>query len=181
MRPGCHAAQVGRGASAQTCRATNVGIKGGDARWLLGVARETFDRDHKRRIRQPSAKGVQHSTPSYVYLHYVADLWAHQWRLRGATGNFVFVRYADNVVAGFEHEADARHLWDVMRKWLERCGLELHGERTRSWSSAALRRDAAEGTTGQAGDLQLPGVHVHLRQICGVRRSCTIARPGANG
>jgi hypothetical protein len=29
-----------------------------------------------------------------VYLHYVFDLWAKQWRRREATGNVVVVRYA---------------------------------------------------------------------------------------
>jgi group II intron reverse transcriptase/maturase len=31
-----------------------------------------------------------------VFLHYVFDLWAHQWRRREATGNVVVVRYADD-------------------------------------------------------------------------------------
>jgi hypothetical protein len=31
-----------------------------------------------------------------VYLHYVFDLWAQQWRRREATGNAIFVRYADD-------------------------------------------------------------------------------------
>lgn len=66
-----------------------------------------------------------------VYLHYVFDLWAQQWRRREATGNVIFVRYADDIVAGFEHEADARRFWDAMRARFEQFGLELHGEKTR--------------------------------------------------
>ncbi|MBT2323773.1 group II intron reverse transcriptase/maturase [Variovorax paradoxus] len=66
-----------------------------------------------------------------VYLHYVFDLWAHQWRRREATGNVIVVRYADDIVAGFEHEADARRFWDAMRTRFEQFGLELHGEKTR--------------------------------------------------
>jgi RNA-directed DNA polymerase len=66
-----------------------------------------------------------------VYLHYVFDLWAKQWRRREATGNVIFVRYADDIVAGFEHEADARRFWDAMRTRFEHFGLELHGEKTR--------------------------------------------------
>ncbi len=66
-----------------------------------------------------------------VYLHYVFDLWAQQWRRREATGNVIVVRYADDIVAGFEHEADARRFWDAMRKRLEQFGLELHAEKTR--------------------------------------------------
>jgi hypothetical protein len=35
------------------------------------------------------------------------------------------------LIAGFEHEADARRFWDAMRERLERFGLELHGDKTR--------------------------------------------------
>lgn len=66
-----------------------------------------------------------------VYLHYVFDLWAVQWRRREATGNVIVVRYADDIVVGFEHEADARRFWDAMRQRLEQFALELHGEKTR--------------------------------------------------
>jgi group II intron reverse transcriptase/maturase len=66
-----------------------------------------------------------------VYLHYVFDLWAQQWRRREATGNVILVRFADDIVAGFEHEADARRFWDAMRTRFEQFGLELHGEKTR--------------------------------------------------
>jgi RNA-directed DNA polymerase len=41
------------------------------------------------------------------------------------------VRYADDIVVGFEHEADARQFWDAMRQRFEQFGLELHGEKTR--------------------------------------------------
>ena len=33
-----------------------------------------------------------------VYLHYVSDLWAHQWRTRRARGDVVIVRFADDCV-----------------------------------------------------------------------------------
>lgn len=66
-----------------------------------------------------------------VYLHYVFDLWAKQWRGREATGNMIVVRYADDIVVGFEHESDARRFWDAMRTRFEQFGLELHGEKTR--------------------------------------------------
>lgn len=66
-----------------------------------------------------------------VYLHYVFDLWAEQWRRREAKGKVIFVRYADDLVAGFEHEFDARRFWDAMRQRFEQFGLELHGEKSR--------------------------------------------------
>jgi group II intron reverse transcriptase/maturase len=66
-----------------------------------------------------------------VYLHYVFDLWAHQWRRREAKGHVIISRYADDIVAGFEHEADARRFWDAMRARLEKFGLALHPDKTR--------------------------------------------------
>ena len=66
-----------------------------------------------------------------VYLHYVFDLWAVHWRRREATGNVIVVRYADDIVVGFEHEADARQFWDAMRMRFEQFSLELHGDKTR--------------------------------------------------
>src|SRR5215204_6975650 len=65
------------------------------------------------------------------YLHYVFDLWAERWRRREAAGDMIIVRYADDIVVGFEHEADARRFWDAMRTRFEQFGLELHGEKTR--------------------------------------------------
>jgi RNA-directed DNA polymerase len=50
-----------------------------------------------------------------VYLHYVFDLWAERWRRREACGDMIIVRYADDLVVGFEHETDARRFWDAMR------------------------------------------------------------------
>src|SRR5829696_4952635 len=50
-----------------------------------------------------------------VYLHYVFDLWAERWRRREAKGDMILVRYADDIVVGFEHEADARRFRDAMR------------------------------------------------------------------
>jgi group II intron reverse transcriptase/maturase len=66
-----------------------------------------------------------------VYLHYVYDLWAEQWSRRQATGQVVTVRYADDLVVGFEHETDARRFWDELRARLANFGLELHGLKTR--------------------------------------------------
>jgi group II intron reverse transcriptase/maturase len=66
-----------------------------------------------------------------VYLHYVLDLWANRWRQREATGDMVIVRYADDFVVGFEHEADAHRFWEALRKRLEEFSLSLHSDKTR--------------------------------------------------
>jgi group II intron reverse transcriptase/maturase len=66
-----------------------------------------------------------------IYLHYVFDLWAEQWRKRHARGTIIFVRYADDIVAGFEHEADAKRFLADMRGRMEQFALSLHPDKTR--------------------------------------------------
>ena len=43
-----------------------------------------------------------------VFLHYVFDLWIHEWRQRHAKGEVTVVRYADDFAIGFREESDAR-------------------------------------------------------------------------
>ncbi len=79
-----------------------------------------------------------------IYLHYVFDLWAEQWRRREAQGDMIIVRYADDVVLGFEHEADARRFLEAMNERLGRVSLTLHPDKTRLIAFgrfAAARRD----------------------------------------
>ena len=70
-------------------------------------------------------------TLANVYLHYCFDLWADQWRRRQAHGNVIYMRYADDVVAGFEHEDDALRFLAELRERLEKFALTLHPEKTR--------------------------------------------------
>ena len=66
-----------------------------------------------------------------IYLHYVIDLWAERWRRREATGDMIIVRYADDIVVGFEHEADARRFLDAMHERTREFSLSLHPDKTR--------------------------------------------------
>jgi len=101
-----------------------------------------------------------------IYRHFVFDLWAEQWRKRHpspgippayaggtfasvARGTVIIVRYADDIVVGFEHEADARRFLDEMRERLAAFALTLHGEKTRlirfGRSAARDRKARGEG------------------------------------
>jgi RNA-directed DNA polymerase len=66
-----------------------------------------------------------------IYLHYVFDLWAERWRRREASGDMILVRYADDIIIGFEYETDARRFWDAMRDRLAEYSLSLHPDKTR--------------------------------------------------
>jgi group II intron reverse transcriptase/maturase len=79
-----------------------------------------------------------------IFLHYVFDLWVHQWRRRYAHGRVVVVRYADDFVMGFESEAEAREMLSALRERLAGFGLALHEGKTRTIEfgrfAAATRR-----------------------------------------
>jgi len=66
-----------------------------------------------------------------VYLHYVFDLWANVWRRKKAIGDVVIVRYADDVVLGFEHEHEARAFLADLHERLKTFELTLHPDKTR--------------------------------------------------
>ena len=66
-----------------------------------------------------------------VYLHYVLDLWADQWRRKHARGDVIIVRFADDFAVGFQYREDAQRflagLWERFHKFQ----LELHPDKTR--------------------------------------------------
>jgi group II intron reverse transcriptase/maturase len=66
-----------------------------------------------------------------VYLHYVLDLWAEQWRSRHAHGDVVIVRWADDFMVGFEHREDAERFLTDLRERFAQFALELHPEKMR--------------------------------------------------
>jgi group II intron reverse transcriptase/maturase len=83
-----------------------------------------------------------------IYLHYVIDLWAERWRRCEATGDMIIVRYADDIIVGFEQETDARRFLDAMRERLERFALSLHPVKTRliEFGRYAANRRARRGS-----------------------------------
>lgn len=66
-----------------------------------------------------------------IYLHYVFDLWAHQWRQRAARGDVIIVRYADDFVVGFERQEEAERFLSDLRERFRKFDLELHPDKTR--------------------------------------------------
>ena len=51
--------------------------------------------------RTPQGAVISPLLVANIYLHYVLDLWARQWRQRHARGDMIVVRYADDSVVGF--------------------------------------------------------------------------------
>lgn len=66
-----------------------------------------------------------------IYLHYVFDLWVLKWRRQPGRGEMYVVRYADDLVMGFQRERDATAMLADLTERFASFGLELHPEKTR--------------------------------------------------
>ncbi|MEI7606240.1 MAG: group II intron reverse transcriptase/maturase [Rhodospirillaceae bacterium] len=82
-----------------------------------------------------------------IYLHYVFDYWVNRWARREARGQMIFVRYADDIIVGFQYETDARRFLEAMRVRFEEFSLSLHPEKTRliEFGRYAAERRAERG------------------------------------
>ena len=66
-----------------------------------------------------------------IYLHYAFDLWVNVWRQKWAQGEVMVVRYADDIVLGFQYQTDADRFREHLTERLKKFGLELHPDKTR--------------------------------------------------
>jgi group II intron reverse transcriptase/maturase len=66
-----------------------------------------------------------------IYLHYAFDLWVQAWRKKHARGTVIVVRYADDIVLGFQAQAEADRFLEDLRQRLAKFELELHPAKTR--------------------------------------------------
>jgi RNA-directed DNA polymerase len=82
-----------------------------------------------------------------IYLHFVVDLWVSSWRRTSARGQMYVVRYADDLVMGFQREQDARAMREALASRLAQFGLELHPDKTRviRFGRFALRDSRLDG------------------------------------
>jgi group II intron reverse transcriptase/maturase len=103
-----------------------------------------------------------------IYLHYVFDLWAQAWRRKQAHGDVIVVRYADDIVVGFQSEADAKQFLAELTERFGKFSLELHPDKTRllEFGSFAVRNRKRRGV-GKPETFDFLG----FTHICGKKRS----------
>jgi len=65
-----------------------------------------------------------------IYLHYVFDLWAHSWRKRKASGDVVMVRFADDVVLGFQYKHEAIGFLKELKSRFKKFNLQVNAQKT---------------------------------------------------
>jgi RNA-directed DNA polymerase len=80
---------------------------------------------------------------------YVFDLWVQAWRRKQARGDVIVVRFADDIVLGFQNESEAGRFRQELAERLGKFGLELHPEKTRLLefgpTAAASRKRRGQG------------------------------------
>jgi group II intron reverse transcriptase/maturase len=103
-----------------------------------------------------------------IYLHYAFDLWVRAWRRKHARGEMIVVRYADDIVLGFQVKSDAERFRAELTERLAKFALELHPEKTRllEFGPYAAERRARRGL-GKPETFNFLG----LTHICAKKRS----------
>jgi group II intron reverse transcriptase/maturase len=86
--------------------------------------------------RMPTEKGTPQGgsvSPllANIYLHYAFDLWIQSWRRQKARGEVIVVRFADDILVGFQRKSDAERFRSELSERLGKFNLELHPEKTR--------------------------------------------------
>jgi len=98
---------------------------------------------------EPSEGTAQGSTLSpmlgNLYLHHVLDVWFEREVKPRLRGRACLVRYADDLVLGFERREDAERVQRVLARRLARYGLKLHPDKTRLLPFGRPPRQTAGG------------------------------------
>ena len=66
-----------------------------------------------------------------IYLHYILDKWANEWRNNVARGEVYIVRYADDFIICFQYKSDAEKFWYDLEQQLWRFKLLLQTDKSR--------------------------------------------------
>jgi len=103
-----------------------------------------------------------------IYLHYVFDLWVQAWRRKRAQGDMIVVRFADDVVVGFQRESDAKRFWGELTERFRKFALELHPNKTRLLE---FGRFAAEDRKKRGEGKPETFNFLGFTHICGRKRS----------
>ncbi len=106
-------------------------------RWLKAPVVHPDGREEARTVGTPQG-GVISPLLANLFLHYAFDRW-----MELNAPEIPFERYADDIVCHCTSEAQAQHLWRVLRDRFSACNLTLHPDKTRI---VYCKQDGREGT-----------------------------------
>lgn len=103
-----------------------------------------------------------------IHLHYVFDLWAQTWRKKRPHGDVIMVRYADDILVGFELKDEAARFWLKLRERMQKFQLELHPEKMRLIEPGRHpAKNRKRINLGKAETFDLPGSRQVIEALCG--------------
>ena len=98
--------------------------------------------------------------------HTGLDLWAERRMRKALRGEMVLVRYADDVVVGFQYRDEAEAFQQALAARLRQFGLELNATKTRLLEFGRFARERAARHGGKPGTFDFLG----FTHICGRTR-----------
>ncbi|MGC8489066.1 MAG: group II intron reverse transcriptase/maturase [Clostridia bacterium] len=128
-------------------------LKVGDP-WILRLIRKWLKAEIRDNgVATRPTKGTPQGGPlspvlANIYLHYVLDLWFDKVVRPELHGKAELVRYADDFLALFESEADARYFAELLPGRLAEFGLEVAPEKTRLVPFGAKHWRQGKGAAG---------------------------------
>ena len=76
-------------------------------KWLKAGVLEPGEEDPMQPAEGTPQGGIISPILANIYLHYVLDLWIERVISKESRGKVIFMRYADDVIVGFEYKSDA--------------------------------------------------------------------------
>jgi group II intron reverse transcriptase/maturase len=106
-----------------------------------------------------------------IYLHYVLDLWFERQVARKAAGRAHLVRYADDFVACFERETDARAFLTELQARLAQFGLQVEPTKTALMRFGSMARAHARRAQAKPASFNFLGLTHYVHTTRGGRFS----------
>src|ERR1700730_4571360 len=94
-------------------------------------------------------RGVASPLLANVYLHYVFDRWAQAWRRKQARDDMIIVRFADDIVVGFQRKSEAVRFWAELGERMEKIALDCKPKKA-GWGNLGRLR-AKTGRSAEKG------------------------------
>jgi len=99
-------------------------------KWLKAGVLEPGEENPWSPVRGTPQGGIVSPVLANIYLHYVLDLWIEKNLSREYRGAVIFMRYADDIIVGFEYRREAEDYLRRLPGRLAKFGLRLSEEKS---------------------------------------------------
>lgn len=99
-------------------------------KWLKAGVLEPGEENPWSPVRGTPQGGIVSPVLANIYLHYVLDLWIAKKLNREYRGEIIFMRYADDIIVGFEYKREAEDYLRRLPERLAKFGLRLSEEKS---------------------------------------------------